>query len=384
MFEHTPIPYGGEHASREVVADTSDADERVWHLTLEARLVDDATGEVARDGASHGELGLREVPTGFDGDEAFTLDEALERYNSLDEEAIARYLDPEGRSDGHERRFVKSLLHVDETSQVTELACAYDFRTYVPEGASAPLAPGRPSPDELERAGALYAQGASCLKSDSGDEAWQRGVELLAEAADLGDSRAQFDLYNIYLTGSGGERDEARALEYLRRAAEGGHPSSAGELAVAYYGGELGLDADGERAFAWCVRAVSLGDWASIPLLARFAVDESVGQFDAMDAVDLYKLGARKGNASCQDVLGFLYECGQGVEQDILQAVRWYREAARQGNADSMFALGRVMLENPVLVIHGKSDEERQELCLDLINQAADAGSEEACAYLGR
>jgi TPR repeat protein len=49
---------------------------------------------------------------------------------------------------------------------------------------------------------------------------------------------------------------------------------------------------------------------------------------------------AEQGFASAQDILGLLYENGQGVPQDYAEAVEWYRKAAEQGLAIAQFNLG--------------------------------------------
>lgn len=49
---------------------------------------------------------------------------------------------------------------------------------------------------------------------------------------------------------------------------------------------------------------------------------------------------ALQGNARAQNNLGFMYENGQGVDQDDAEAVRWYRQAAEQGDAIAQINLG--------------------------------------------
>jgi len=49
---------------------------------------------------------------------------------------------------------------------------------------------------------------------------------------------------------------------------------------------------------------------------------------------------AHKGHADAQYNLAYLYEAGQGVEQDLREAIRWYLAAAEQGHADAQVNLG--------------------------------------------
>ena len=64
---------------------------------------------------------------------------------------------------------------------------------------------------------------------------------------------------------------------------------------------------------------------------------------DYLEALESYNLGdyagalkefrpmAEEGNAAAQLLLGFMYERGQGVDQDYVQAHFWFNLAARQG-----------------------------------------------------
>ena len=49
---------------------------------------------------------------------------------------------------------------------------------------------------------------------------------------------------------------------------------------------------------------------------------------------------AEQGDADAQYNLGWVYENGQGVQQDYEEAVKWYTLAAEQGDAYAQFNLG--------------------------------------------
>ena len=63
---------------------------------------------------------------------------------------------------------------------------------------------------------------------------------------------------------------------------------------------------------------------------------------DLERAVHCYRLSAEKGSANGQYLLGQCYALGKGVEQDLEQADYWYRKAAEQGNEDAQEALERL------------------------------------------
>ena len=49
---------------------------------------------------------------------------------------------------------------------------------------------------------------------------------------------------------------------------------------------------------------------------------------------------AQSGDAAAQNILGEMYEYGEGVRQDYQKAVEWYTKAANQGLADAQYNLG--------------------------------------------
>lgn len=57
------------------------------------------------------------------------------------------------------------------------------------------------------------------------------------------------------------------------------------------------------------------------------------------EAVRWYRLAAEKGKAQAQFKLGLCYERGEGVEQNYMEAVKWYKLAADQGDADAQYML---------------------------------------------
>lgn len=55
-----------------------------------------------------------------------------------------------------------------------------------------------------------------------------------------------------------------------------------------------------------------------------------------------FRLAATQGNAYGQNYLGYLYENGLGVPQNVSQAIEWYRKAAAQGEPTSQANLKRL------------------------------------------
>ena len=110
----------------------------------------------------------------------------------------------------------------------------------------------------------------------------------------------------FYLNGTSGyTKDESKAVEYFRQAAEKGHPMAQNNL-------------------AWCYK-------------------EGKGvQQSYTEAVKWYRKSADQGYPLAQFNLGWRYEHGEGVPKSISEAIKWYRKAAAKGESHAQAALKRL------------------------------------------
>ncbi len=61
---------------------------------------------------------------------------------------------------------------------------------------------------------------------------------------------------------------------------------------------------------------------------------------DHATAMDIWRPLAKRGEASAQYMVGYLYARGEGVVSNSGKAARWYRKAADQGDPDAQLNLG--------------------------------------------
>ena len=66
---------------------------------------------------------------------------------------------------------------------------------------------------------------------------------------------------------------------------------------------------------------------------------------DYSTALRVFRQLADQGEAEAQNILGIMYDQGQGVTQDYTEGTRWYRKAAEQGNTNAQYNLG-IMYDN--------------------------------------
>ena len=86
----------------------------------------------------------------------------------------------------------------------------------------------------------------------------QEAVKFLERAAAAGSPEAQFELAKLFERGTGVERDEKRALELYRAAADQNFADAINDLGFLHYQGGLGLPADPKRALTYFERAADL------------------------------------------------------------------------------------------------------------------------------
>jgi TPR repeat protein len=92
--------------------------------------------------------------------------------------------------------------------------------------------------------------------------------------------------------------------------------------------------------------------------------------------IDWLKEESNKGNTMSQNIVGDLYENGEGIEKDYKEAIKWYKLSSDQGNAISQFYLG-YMYEN------GKGIEKNYKEAIRLYTLSANQGYASAQNNLG-
>lgn len=157
----------------------------------------------------------------------------------------------------------------------------------------------------------------------------------LAPLAEEGNVNAQYYLGQMYLSGRGAERDEAKAFELLSAAAEAGDSRAQVNMGLFYEGGRV-VERDLNAAATWYALAAEAGiPFAATKLGVLYQQGHGVPQ-DYERALELYSDAAEQGDVYALRNLGYLYENGLGVEQNYAQAEHWYRLSLGQGYPGAM------------------------------------------------
>ena len=222
---------------------------------------------------------------------------------------------------------------------------------------------------QVELAEMLY--GGIWIKKD-----YEKAFTWFRAAADQGISDAQYKVGLMFEYGEGTTVDYSEARKWYRQAALRLHPAASAALARMYYRGKGG-PRDISAARQWFLLSasdsfqsyvvskyldlmlrndgcVTLGDieitkasgnlpQKEDPLCAfglEFISGTDLLHRDQEEGILWLKQAAELGSLKAQNLLGYGYSSGCGVEKDDTEAAKWYRMAAEQGDASAQSTLG--------------------------------------------
>ena len=188
----------------------------------------------------------------------------------------------------------------------------------------------------------------------------------LREAAQQGNSVAQYVLGLMYFDGHGVAQDYKEAAQWFRSVVEREHPGGKPVLA------NFPNFREKATATEWYLKAAEKGVAGAQLELGLILLSKS-NRFYKQEAVKWIRKAASQGYAKAQTHLGELYLTGISaiketggnrsredlVTQDVAEAEKWYLKAALQGYAKAQVALGRIYL-----FPHGNIEDEEDEIKL--------------------
>ncbi len=176
------------------------------------------------------------------------------------------------------------------------------------------------------------------------DGEYDRAIELLSNAGNQGNAKAQYYLSVLYEGGSGVDKDIQASLRWLERAANGGMVEAQRNLGTYFHDGIDDPDDDIEQAIYWYQRAASQGDLTGQLRLAILLDREKDTTLDHREAIRWYLLAARQGVAQAQHNLGVMHSQGRGTPVNHDKALDWFFKAAKQRYTSAMVAIGDTYL----------------------------------------
>ena len=207
--------------------------------------------------------------------------------------------------------------------------------------------------------GLRYYNGNTIINQDRA-----KAVKWFRKAAERGFADAQYRLGWCYDSGNGVTQDKEEAVKWYRKAAKHGHKQSQDTLRTLFAGTEEDFQAAEQgnsqaqfqlaeqyynaknipnnyiEAAKWYRKAAEQGNAEAQKSLGSCYFNGSGVAKDAAEAVKWYRKAAEQEDAEAQKNLGNCYLTGTGVAKDQAEAVKWYRKAAEKGFADAQFNLG--------------------------------------------
>lgn len=239
---------------------------------------------------------------------------------------------------------------------------------------------------EAGEASAQMMMGEWLLDGSFGIKDEFRAREWFRLAAEQGHADAQFELADLIVAAFPYTPDDAsddvlaESNRWLRLAADQGHVEASKALAYRYWQGE-GLEKNDAEAVRWMEQAARKGDSLAQSFLADAYADGVGVPPDPGKAAAWNLKAAQSGLQSAQLELGIALREGNGVPQDAAQAVHWLTLAAEgdYGLAEAKLELARLYLHGDRLV----QDKDRAvSLYLEIGDVSPEAQYELAMAYI--
>ena len=171
-------------------------------------------------------------------------------------------------------------------------------------------------------------------------------VSAYRKAADKGSTSAMVELGVLLASGSGVAKDEAQARKLFERAAAGGNPRGATNLAALDESG--GASPDPVKARALLAKAAETNSAEAQYQLGMMTAEGVGGPKDDVAARALFEKAATQSHPGALERMGAFAQSGRGGPQDASAAKAYYEKAAALGNEDAKAALKRA--ECPVVI----------------------------------
>lgn len=171
---------------------------------------------------------------------------------------------------------------------------------------------------------------------DTPPEQVQMLLEQLTQAAEAGQTPAQYALGRLYRDGGPVEKNHLRSVIWLTQAAK------QGDRRAMYALGKLYLEEDDlPTAMRWFQQSAELGDTLAQYRLGKLLLES--GEADRnTEAIRWLTGAAERGDPYAQYALGKLYLLEKQVPPDHDAAVRWLKQSAAQGNESARTTLERM------------------------------------------
>lgn len=175
--------------------------------------------------------------------------------------------------------------------------------------------------------GLLYDRGVGVQQNRSQAISWYQKAPV--------NPISSFILGTYYYSGQNITQDKEKGLELLKQSQNGDFSYASLNLAIAKHENHEEFISDLENA-------LENGNPKAGILMADYFVSLNNDEDKLNQAVDIYRKFAQVGDRDAQTKLGFMYEFGLGVSENLGNAQTWYSLASNQNQNVAQFLLGRL------------------------------------------
>lgn len=197
-------------------------------------------------------------------------------------------------------------------------------------------------------------------------------------ARQLGDPAGTNLLYLIHGNGYGVPVDMAKAVGFLKEAAEKGDPGAQLNYALTAFSGSPEIPRDRDLAARYLIplsqRQPPLPAAQYYLGLLRYS-GEGGQKKDEKAGMALIEQAAEGGHGEAQQDTGRNYEFGWTVDPDLAKAIAWYEKAAAQSEGWSLWRMG-------MTYVNGEGHEADSKKAVEFFRQSADVGSPDGMTSL--
>lgn len=169
-------------------------------------------------------------------------------------------------------------------------------------------------------------------------------VQYYHYSAEKGSVDAQLTLGQLAYHGARGmRRDPLMALDYWKRAADGGEAAAHSHIGHLYAEG-IGVPQDNETALHHFRKGAAKGHPAALNGLGYMYMYGYGVDVSYQKALEHFRSAADKGNAEAQFNLGAMHVAGMGVKRAYDKALHFFTLAAAQGHTLALYNLGQMHL----------------------------------------
>lgn len=170
-----------------------------------------------------------------------------------------------------------------------------------------------------------------------------KALEWISKAADQGHPDAFTSMGFFYAQGVGYEKDEAKAIEWFRKGADAGAVQSQLNLGLLLRQAKT-LPLDNAESLQWLEKAASSGDPVAVRTYGQVLfLGDALMLPDRKKAFPFVLQAAEAGDPSSQNMIGVACRDGDGAPTDKAQAKEWFLKAALQNDPKAQSNLGHIL-----------------------------------------